>query len=103
LDGTALRDYIHPDDVVTVIIKLLENGGNTPYLMNVGSGDGKTVLEIVEKAREISGVDFVTTLSPSRPGDIPSITANIFEVSKLLGSIQKTTSLNTLLDFLKHS
>lgn len=77
-DGTCIRDYIHVDDLADAHVRALrhlENGGDSRAL-NVGTGRGSTVLEVVEGAKAVSGVDFPVELAPRRAGDPSAVWAD---------------------------
>jgi UDP-glucose 4-epimerase len=73
-DGTCIRDYIHVCDLVDGHVKALSylvNGGEcTPF--NLGIGRGFSVLEMIDAAKEVTGLSIPVTKGPRRPGD-PSI------------------------------
>jgi UDP-glucose 4-epimerase len=70
-DGTAIRDYIHVSDLATAHIAALQylsaGGGSTA--VNLGTGRGYSVLEVVECARQVTGRPIEIKLEPRRPGD----------------------------------
>jgi UDP-glucose 4-epimerase len=101
-DGTALRDYIHPKDVVANILQILDERKTLPNVMNVGSGEGKTVLEILKKAEEIAQRKITSVGKEMRSGDIPAITANISLISKSLNFNLENSSTSSLLNFLRY-
>lgn len=72
-DGTAVRDYIHVEDIVGGIIAAIEGGpANTPYEC-LGTKHGSTVLEVVDTMKRITGVDFHVKIGPRRAGDVASM------------------------------
>ncbi|XQW85940.1 UDP-glucose 4-epimerase GalE [Thalassotalea piscium] len=77
-DGTGVRDYIHVVDLALGHVKALENidkiQGCRP--INIGTGNGTSVLEIVEKFREISGKPIPYDIKPRRAGDIATVFAD---------------------------
>ncbi|MBA2682699.1 MAG: UDP-glucose 4-epimerase GalE [Ktedonobacteraceae bacterium] len=77
-DGTAIRDYIHVVDLAIAHVQALEyvmrTGKSTAY--NLGTGIGSSVKEVVDLAKQISGVDFKVELLPRRPGDPVAIYAD---------------------------
>jgi UDP-glucose 4-epimerase len=86
-DGTCIRDYIHVDDLADAHVRALryiEDGGATCSL-NVGTGRGSTVLEVVDGAKAVSGVDFPVHLAPRRPGDPSAVWADNACVRDVLG------------------
>jgi UDP-glucose 4-epimerase len=75
-DGTAVRDYIHVEDLGEAHILALEAlrpGEHRVY--NLGTGTGYTVREVVEAARSVTGREIVAREEPRRPGDPPELVA----------------------------
>lgn len=69
-DGTAVRDYIHVDDIANAIVRAVEEpAANTPY-EPLGSGKSYTVREYAEAFCAINGVDFDIIKGPRRAGDL---------------------------------
>jgi len=85
-DGTCVRDYVHVIDIaqahILALLKLDELGCG---VYNLGSGDGYTVLEVVEEARKVSGVDIPVIYSPRRAGDPTVLLANSTRARSELG------------------
>ncbi|MQG01650.1 MAG: UDP-glucose 4-epimerase GalE [SAR202 cluster bacterium] len=81
-DGTAIRDYIHVWDLAEAHIKALESfdhlvtDGNPYSVINLGSGQGTTVLEFLEAFEEVSGAEITRNDSSPRPGDTAGAYAN---------------------------
>ncbi len=74
-DGSCLRDYVHVADLATAhvsALKRLESGGSS-LAINLGSGTGASVLEIIAAAQRITGADIATVIGDRRPGDPPSL------------------------------
>lgn len=68
-DGTAIRDYIHVQDIAASIANAIEAGPtNTPYEC-LGSGTGHSVLEVVDAMQQVTGTAFPVVISPRRAGD----------------------------------
>ncbi len=68
-DGTAIRDYIHVDDIAHSICNAVEKDAtNTPYEC-LGSGTGHSVLEVVQSMKRVTGKDFRVTMASRRAGD----------------------------------
>lgn len=77
-DGTAIRDYIHIEDLCQshlLALDALINGHKTDTY-NVGTGIGKSVREVLDVVKKVSGVDFPCVLSPRRPGDPAELVAD---------------------------
>ncbi|MBA6292596.1 UDP-glucose 4-epimerase GalE [Colwellia sp. MB3u-70] len=86
-DGTGVRDYIHVVDLAQGHVKALEAlsdiKGCVP--INLGTGNGTSVLEIVNTFQEISGQDIPYNIAPRRAGDIGTVYANASVANTLLG------------------
>ncbi len=71
-DGTGVRDYIHVVDLarghVCAVRKLNENCGLKVY--NLGTGEGYSVLDVVNNFKEANGIDIPYVIKPRRAGDI---------------------------------
>jgi UDP-glucose-4-epimerase GalE len=77
-DGTAIRDYIHVEDLADAHVRSvlhLADGGPSVTL-NLGTGQGASVKEVVAAARAASGRAIETRLAPRRPGDPAAIWAD---------------------------
>lgn len=80
-DGTCVRDYIHVSDVanahVLALKHLTENKQKTQHdIINLGSGTGSSVMEIIKTFEEVNKVKINYKIGPKREGDIPAIYAN---------------------------
>ena len=77
-DGTTIRDYIHVDDVAEAHVRALaylEHGGASTVI-NIGTGRGSSTLEVIERTKRISGIDFATKPGHRRPGDPTEVYAD---------------------------
>ena len=63
-DGTCIRDYIHVDDLAQAHIDGLSylNDGGTSEIFNVGYGKGYSVKEVLDTAKKVTGINFLTEL-----------------------------------------
>jgi len=88
-DGTGVRDYIHVVDLANAHVKAIEylnkNELKEPLIVNLGTGQGYSVLEMVKAFEEASGVKIHYEIVDRRPGDIAKIYANPSKAKKLLG------------------
>lgn len=89
-DGSCIRDYIHVTDLASAHINalehLLKNESNLAYdTINIGSGEGVTVLEAVNQFIKTSGVQLNYELGPRRAGDVEAIYSNSTKAEKVLG------------------
>lgn len=86
-DGTAIRDYIHVHDLATAHIAALQylraSGASTA--VNLGTGRGYSVLEVVDCAREVTGRQIDIGNEPRRAGDPSRLVANGQKARDLLG------------------
>jgi UDP-glucose-4-epimerase GalE len=86
-DGTAIRDYVHVVDLADAhvrALRYLDEGGESTVI-NLGTGAGSSVLEVVDQARRASGVDFCIDLVDRRPGDPIAVYADNARARRLLG------------------
>lgn len=86
-DGTAVRDYIHVQDLATahfLALNHLRGGGNSEFI-NLGNGKGYSVLEVIEAARAVTGRDIAMRVEPRRPGDPSHLIAKADRARDLLG------------------
>jgi UDP-glucose 4-epimerase len=75
-DGTAVRDYIHVDDLAVAHVLALEsNEPGRHRIFNLGTGHGYSVREVVEAARRITGREIPAREEPRRPGDPAALVA----------------------------
>lgn len=78
VDGTGVRDYIHVVDLALGHIKALEKISDTTgvYTYNLGSGQGTSVLELVQAFEKVNGVKVPYKIVDRRPGDVSTCYAN---------------------------
>lgn len=85
-DGTCIRDYIHVDDLASAhmaaVDKLRPGQG---IEVNLGTGRGTSVREIIDACREVTGHAIPTVIGERRPGDPPELVADARLAQKLLG------------------
>ncbi len=72
-DGTCIRDYIHVLDLADAHLKALDRTTSGAY--NVGTGEGYSVLQVIETARKITGHPIPSEVADPRPGDPPRLVA----------------------------
>lgn len=86
-DGTPIRDYIHVVDLADAHISALDylrSAGPSDFL-NLGTGRGYSVLEVIECAREITGRDIRVRIESPRPGDPARLIADPSKAKAVLG------------------
>jgi UDP-glucose 4-epimerase len=75
-DGTAVRDYIHIEDLGEAhLLALAQLEPGTHRVFNLGTGDGYTVREVIEAARRVTGREIAVREEGRRPGDPPELVA----------------------------
>jgi len=97
-DGTAIRDYIHVEDLGDAHLLALEHlrrGGSSDYF-NLGNGTGYSVLEVIETARQVTGADVPVENGPRREGDPPRLVADARRAREVLGWQPKRPDLEDI-------
>lgn len=86
-DGTCLRDYIHVNDLASAHILALKKmfETNISESFNLGSGEGFSVREIIEKSKVITGIDFKVEEIEKREGDPAVLIADSKKAEEKLG------------------
>lgn len=84
-DGTCVRDYIHVTDLAQAHILALSAIGSENKIYNLGNGQGYSVKEVIETAREISGHAIPAEVKPRRAGDPATLIAASGKISSELG------------------
>ncbi len=75
-DGTAVRDYIHVEDLGRAhALALAATRPGRHRVYNLGTGDGYTVKEVVDTARQVTGREIPAVEEPRRPGDPAALVA----------------------------
>lgn len=102
-DGTCIRDYIHVMDLANAHVKALEilnnEAQNSLYeTINVGTGNGNTVLEAIQAFEKVSGTKLNYKIGPRRAGDIEKIFADNEYGRKRLGWEAKYNIEDAMLD-----
>ncbi|MCD6024777.1 MAG: UDP-glucose 4-epimerase [Fibrobacteria bacterium] len=99
-DGTGLRDYVHVTDLAAAHVLALErlHGGGEDFIVNLGTGEGVTVLELIERARAITGRAIPSEVVARRPGDPAVVLASAGRAAELLGWKARYSDLDTLLE-----
>ncbi|MEA5557820.1 UDP-glucose 4-epimerase GalE [Nodularia spumigena] len=97
-DGTAIRDYIHVEDLAAAHLDALTylEQGKESQVLNCGYGQGYSVREVIERVKVISGVDFPVIDTERRPGDPACVIAGADKIGKLLGWQPKYNDLDKI-------
>src|SRR3954454_6534295 len=85
-DGTAVRDYIHVEDLGAAHLLALDKAVPGRHdIFNLGSARGYSVREVIEAARAVTGRDIVAVEQARRPGDPPQLVASNARAREALG------------------
>jgi UDP-glucose 4-epimerase len=86
IDGTCIRDYIDVRDVAKANLAVVEHPRVFPGVINVGSGEGTSVLEVIEIAADVMGIaNPDISFKERRSGDSPAVFASIERMKEHLG------------------
>lgn len=98
-DGTCIRDYIHVTDLAEAHILGLEyllKGGDTA-IFNLGNGNGFSVKQVIDTARQVTEREIKVNLSDRRPGDPPILVGSSDKARNILGWEPKYPALTEIL------
>jgi UDP-glucose-4-epimerase GalE len=98
-DGTAVRDYIHVADLArahVAALRHLNDGGNS-LALNLGTGQGISVRQVVDAARQVTAAKIQTTDAPRRVGDPPRLVADPGQVGKILDWQARRSDIETII------
>ena len=96
-DGTCIRDYIHVDDLATAHLAALEKlRPGSELKMNLGTGHGASVREVIEACREVTDRPIAAREVGRRAGDPPELVANADLARQTLGWEPRFTSIREI-------
>ena len=98
-DGTCVRDFIHVSDLAEAHVNALDylvKGGKSE-IMNCGYGHGFSVKEVINKVRQITGVNINAIETPRRAGDPAMVMSKAEKISKVLGWKPKYDDLDLII------
>src|SRR5215472_3670285 len=98
-DGTAIRDYIHVEDLAEAHLCALDHlcAGGEGAALNLGTGYGHSVREVIAAAEAISGHSIAWQETARRPGDAPVLVADPGRVAEHLGWRARCSDLQTII------
>lgn len=97
-DGTCVRDYIHVEDLASAHVLALEAVDERQAMIyNLGNGQGYSVKQVIDVAREVTGHAIPSETVARRPGDGPMLVASAESVNNDLGWTPKYSSLNDII------
>ncbi|MBV1863524.1 MAG: UDP-glucose 4-epimerase GalE [Rhodobacteraceae bacterium] len=97
-DGTCIRDYIHVTDLAdghVLALRNLEQGGSN-LKVNLGSGIGHSIFEVIAAIKEVTGHEVPISLKPRRAGDPPVLLANPDLAKKILNFETRYSDIQTI-------
>jgi UDP-glucose 4-epimerase len=99
-DGTCLRDYIHVTDLArahVIGMKALLEGRVKSQAINLGTGSGFSVREVIDVTRRVTGKNFIVREMPRRPGDPPILVAAVDRARDVLGWKAEASGLEQII------
>jgi UDP-arabinose 4-epimerase len=97
-DGTAVRDYVHVEDLASAHLLALEylRGGRRSRAFNLGVGRGHSIREVLAAIALVSGIEVPHRLAARRPGDPPVLVADAQAAREALGWMPQHSSLEEI-------
>lgn len=98
-DGTCIRDYVHVSDLARAHIAALKRllDGNPSFTVNLGTGNGTSVKEIVDATEKVIGKKLNYDYAARRPGDPAILTAKADKARELLGWEPQYTDIEEII------
>ncbi len=98
-DGTCIRDYIHVDDLATAhLAALLRLERGVEIKLNLGTGQGSSVNEVIAVCREVTGLPIPTRMAGPRAGDPPALIADVGRARRELEWEPKFTAITPIIE-----
>lgn len=98
-DGTCIRDYIHVEDLAAAHISALSRlGSGVKFQLNLGTGSGFTVRQVIEACEHVSGRKIAYRIAPRRAGDPPALVANAERARRELAWQPKYTTIESIVE-----
>ena len=97
-DGTCIRDYIHVADLAAAHVGAVRHviAGRPSEAVNVGTGSGYSVRQVVDAVKRVTGRDFPCPIGKRRDGDPARLVADARRAGELLGSRPRYSSLDDM-------
>lgn len=98
-DGTCIRDYIHVNDIALAHINAIRaiDEGLTHAEINIGTGSGYSVLEILKMIETVTGLTVPYEIAPRRKGDLTKLYADAANAKELLGFVPEHSYLENII------
>ncbi len=99
-DGTCVRDYVHVVDLASAHILALDamSEEGCGHVLNLGNGRGFSVQQVINAAREVTGIDIKVVEAPPRPGDAPELVASSQKAQEVLGWWPRFDGLDIIIE-----
>lgn len=101
-DGTCIRDYIHVSDLATghvaAVSHLLAHTQPSFTPLNLGTGKGHSVREIIDAVKDVSGQEFSVVEAPRRAGDPATLVAGVDATKSVLGWTAIHSDITTIVE-----
>src|SRR3984893_16995783 len=97
-DGTCVRDYIHVIDLAQAHILALGALDRGSRFYNLGNGEGFTVKEVIDAAREVTGKEIRAEIGPRREGDPAVLVAASSKIRKELGWVPQFPHVRAIIE-----
>ena len=98
-DGTCIRDYVHVDDLGQAHLLALDRlQPGQGLCLNLGTGRGQSVREVINMCREVTGRDIAESVGPRRAGDPPELVADSRRAKAQLGWKPKYADLRSIVE-----
>lgn len=99
-DGTAVRDYIHVDDLADAHVLALHHleAGGPSQAFNLGTGTGHSVRAVIEAAERVTGKPIPVRIAPRRDGDPAVLVAEPVRAREVLGWNPRYTELDRIVE-----
>jgi len=98
-DGTCIRDYIHVDDLAVAHIAALDRlRPGSEIKLNLGTGAGFSVKQVIDMCRDVTGRDISAKAGPRRPGDPPELVADPGRAEQELAFTCQHSDLRTIVE-----
>lgn len=97
-DGTCVRDFVHVEDLADAHVLAISDlrGGGGSDVINLGSGEGHTVLEVLASVGKVTGRDVAYEIAERRPGDPPILVASNGKAESRLGWSPSQSSIERI-------
>ena len=98
-DGTCVRDYVHVDDLAEAhLLALQQIGPETELRVNLGTGRGHSVSEVIEASRRVTGEPIPAQIGARRAGDPPELVADATRARRTLDWTPRYLDIEAIID-----